>query len=214
MATLPITIRDIVTPFSLNSEENVTISTATNRTMVIGRSISSQWSLLLNLKPYRMQVYTQTPQPDYSSTPLTSDRFHAISSFLAREPVFKVPIYNNRPNELPPTPAVTLTAEVGERDVSVTFRTDFRVGQYIRFSGFNKMYQVAAINPTNITLTQALRQRVTAGTAIIYSETDYNGDAFNGVLCNFLNMDFGSVLHGIDNGVLGTIGPIKLREFL
>ena len=208
---LPITDRDIITPYVVAAEEPAAVSVALNNTVRVVRSIAHRFVATLTLRPYRALIYEHDAAT--ISGELPADQGQKIATFLAKNPSFQMPVFNNRPN--PNTAGVTTSGANVVNDYTINVTSDiFFIGQYIRFNGFTKLYQIADVGVGTITLAQPLRHAVSSLTPIIYKETYDNGTTFNGVMGTFTNLDFGLPLQRVEGGVLMEIGPLNLVETL
>jgi len=220
MKILPITARDISTPYSVSSEEPARVQVAANRTISVSRSIAHHMLMTLTLIPYRYLIYSRLDlQPEIEANRLPADKGRQLATFLNQNASFLVPVFNNRPNPfinsiIPIT--VAIEANISDYEVEVDVADGLFPGQYIRFENKAKLYQIASVNSLQlkITLVNPLRSKVPLGTKIITAETLYDGTVFNGVLGAFVNSDFGVSLQKVENGVLAEIGPLSLKENL
>jgi len=211
-STLPISVREISTPYTVWGEENVNIVESSNNKIYISRGGGFRYRVTLNIIPFNI---------------LSSEsavRFEFLRAYLTRNPSFSIPILNTIPNQIVGSPEVIASFtdnEPGFDTVLVdtgTFTGDFQPGQYIKFSNKEKVYQVGDYNSGTgvITLTQKLRQKVNPENAInktiSYAGVDYYGTAFDGITGSFVNEDFGNPVASIDDGILGRISPLVLIE--
>ncbi len=65
-----------------------------------------------------------------------------------------------------------------------------------------------------ITLTRPLRQSLTDGEDLIYSESDAKSQSFSGVNGRFVNRDYTDTSPVIQRGVRAQFGPYELVEWL
>jgi len=206
MATLPIFISQIMTPYALNEDEVTDYLDTANHTNAIVRRGGSRWSFGFSIWPLNIIS--------------NGDEFASLDVFLATNPTFDMPMQNLMPTELTGVVSVAGAAAVGGLTVSISMAVSGNVpkpGQYIRFSNKSKVYRVSSYAVSTgttgiITLTKPLRQALTTSHTVEYSGTDGKGGSFDGVLGKFRNPDFGGTLHRIDGGITATFGPFQLLE--
>ena len=201
MSNLPINKSDIVTPFNISASENVDIVTAANNKTSLARRGGFHYLLTMGIRPYN--VIRDKDNAKYWS----------ISTFLNRYPFFYVPLYNLV------APTVTGSVTTGGGDIGSTQLTisagGFRPGMFIKFEGKDKIYQIASAGSSKITLAHPLVATVSSGTSVIYKETNtVDGELMNGIYGKFINEDFGNPVNRIEDGILGKIGPLSLKEKL
>jgi hypothetical protein len=201
MATLPISWRDIATPYQLLSQEDPSVLMAGDRTPTVVRQGSHSLALTLSLIPMNQQQRGET--------------IEALEAFLDANPVFELPLVNKRASVTTGTYTVTAIRNVGDYTVPVGGgAAGFQVGQMVRFNGKGKVYKVADFSPGLITLSKPLRQSLSIGQAVIYSEVDGAGAAFDGVLGSFTNLDFGNTAPRVESSIINYFGPMRLVESL
>lgn len=201
MATLPISWRDIATPYQLLNEERADFLQAADNTPTVVRQGGARFALALSLVPM--------------SEVSRSLDIETIEAFLDAEPVFDVPLVNKRASQTSGTYTVNAIRSVGDLTIPVVAGAGgFHVGQLIRFNGKGKVYRVRSFSGGTITLTKPLRQSLSLGQAVIHAETDGAGAAFDGVLGNFTNLDFGNTAPRVEDSIINYFGPMRLVESL
>lgn len=211
MSYLPITMRDIVTPFNISSGESASlVNTASNKASFV-RNGGFHFTLTMGIRPYNLRVGEQ------------NKRYWEIVTYLSANPFFKVPLINMYRAPIYDTaPQITVNGEhlPGDNTVSVTSTSEkLYPGTFIRFSNKDKVYQVLShpSGSNTVTLSHPLAAKVPAGTELIYDEADQflnDGTMLQGVYGKFLNEDFGNPVNRIEDGIIGNIGPLSLKEKL
>jgi len=209
MALLPISKKDITTPYNVSTEEAAElVITSSNRASVARRG-GFCFSMVMGVRPYNLLQ-------DKDNT-----RYWSIATTLARYPYLQIPIYNiiASPGFNPkltnlPFLTVSIAALPGDSEVVLTndVSSALRVGQFISFGDKSKVYQVARIDKSKIELSHPLVQHVPQLEPLNYMCKDYYGNNVDGVMGYFVNEDFGNPVCSIDDGILGNIGPLKFRE--
>ena len=207
MAALPIYFEDIITPYHINLNETTSLVVAANSKARMIRTGSQYFSVEMGIKPRNLRF--------------SADTFWRIATFLQSEPIFEVPMHNMQASQFTVNDQltqqsnnVTVGAAIGDKRVAVSGSQLYNPGQYVKFSGKTKAYQVASVDATYIYLTQPLRQTVAQGSQCIWRENGYDGDIFDGIMGNFINEDFGNPSHKIEGGILGSFNPLVLREVI
>jgi len=201
MSNLPINKSDIITPFNISASENVDIVTAANNKTSLARRGGFHYLLTMGIRPYSV-----IKDKD-------NEKYWSIVTFLNRYPFFYVPLYNLI------EPTVTGSVSTGGGSIGDTQLTvsagGFRPGMFIKFAGKDKIYQIAVAGSSTITLAHPLVATVPNGTSVIYKETNtVDGLQMNGIYGKFINEDFGNPVNRIEDGILGRIGPLSLKEKL
>ncbi len=201
MAKLPISWRDIATPYQPRHEEEVDVLQAADRSPTIVRQGSHSVSLALSLVPMNQLQ--------------RGADIEALATFLDTYPVFQVPLVNKNPSATSGTYTVSVIRNVGDLTVPVVGGAGgFHVGQGIRFLGKGKVYKVADFTAGTITLNKPLRQNLSAGQEVVYAETDARAETFDGVNGTFTNLDFGLTAPRVEDAIINYFGPIRLLESL
>ena len=210
MAALPISVRDIITPYSVYPEQKATVVPAANNRVYVTSQGGYRYRMTLNVRPF-----TVLRQED-------SIAFEALRIHLARAARFEVPMINLVPNGITPGSTLTVTPLVnhngpGMYDVNIAEGESFGTfghGQYIQFSNRSKAYQIFSHTGNNIKLIHPLRHNLIDGgtTTINYAALDANNTPFNGIMGSFVNEDFGNVATTIDSGVLAKVNQLSLIE--
>lgn len=214
MAALPISYRDIITPYNIYGEEKVGVTSSANNRIYVARQGGYRYRMQLTLRPFTLLKGSD------------GVKFETIKIHLMEFPSFSVPMFNTVSNEITGTPEVLASATTGLNGVSdnqvkmdgATYTGDFQPGQYIQFSNKNKVYQVRSYDNIDniITLVQPLRQNLESGGTVYlnYQALDYDNASFNGVMGEFVNEDFGESVSRIEDGVLARINTLALVENL
>jgi len=203
MAFLPIYISDIVTPYNIGVNEAADLVIAANNKSSIVRRAGYYYSAVIGIKDRNMRA--------------NADSFWRIVSFMAANPKFSVPLHNMQASNVRPEQVVNVTvlAPVNAKSLTISSISErFNPGQYIKFANKPKLYQVLSHVGNILSLMQPLSAAVPASTRIIFKETGYDGEVFNGIMGEFLNEDFGIPNYKIEDGLIGSIGPLTLREVL
>jgi len=217
---LPIELRQIVTPYNLAANESANMVVTSNNKASFVRRGGFFHTLDLGITPFNLRVESQ------------AEAYWRIVGFLNKYPSFAVPIHNMQPNKMETSPgnfqALTVlsgpyvpgyTGGILTQDLGAAY---LNPGQYIKFSTNDKLYQVEYHDTSaeRIYLTQPLSHTVRSTNSIVHNEvsTDVGHPMenvnFNGIWCEFLNEDFGNPINRIEDGIMGMIGPLKLREKL
>ena len=211
---LPISKRDIVTPFNISAEESASLVTTTNNKTSYARRGGFCYSLTMGIRPYNLLVDSQ------------NHKYWDIVTFLNSNPVMYIPIFNMVESQVFTQGAVVTTtsdAAVGATGFTINFdanTTKFRPGEFIKIGSKDKIYQVRSHVSNSLTLSQPLSHNVSNGDRIYYSEQlslaghPLDGVRFHGVFGKFINEDFGNPVNRIEDGIIGNIGPLKLKEKL
>ena len=206
MAELPISIRDIITPYDLFGEEVAEVYQSSNNRVYVARGGGYRYSLNLNIKP--MSILSTTE----------SVKFETVRAFLTKNPQMEIPIFNVVPNTVTGTAtcqADAIHGQPGAYTVKINAGSygggPFQTGQYVTFGVKAKIYQIESYSAEILTLVQRLRHTVTAGDVIGYAG-NFGGVDFNGIVGGFVNQDFGNRTARIEGGILGQIGPLSLIE--
>ena len=77
----------------------------------------------------------------------------------------------------------------------------------------DKLYQVRLHNANSLTLSQPLSHNVSINDQVYYS-AQLSGQWFSGVFGKFYNEDFGNPVNRTEDGIIGNIGPLSLKEKL
>jgi hypothetical protein len=232
MSYLPIAKRDIVTPFNIAAGESASLVVTANNKASFARRGGFHYSLTMGIRPYNLLIDSQ----NYT--------YWDIVTFLNTNPFFYVPIFNMREtrvfavsptitvngDHLPGDYTVNINGMTGgtatndplynAADPSSTPALTLRPGEFIKFAGKDKVYQVRSHVGNVVTLIQPLVAAVSNTTAVTYKEQlnqaghPLNGVTFSGVFGKFINEDFGNPINRIEDGILGSIGPLKLKEKL
>jgi len=217
---LPIEMRDLITPYNLAANEAANMVVTSNSKASFVRRGGFYFTLDMGIRPYNLRVASQV------------ERYWEIVGFLNKYPSFSVPVHNMQPSKMKDGNGnfLSLTVQGGPYVpgyVSGILVTDrganmLNPGQYVKFGSNNKLYQVQYHNTSTdrIYLTQPLSHTVTSGNAVVHDE--YSTESghpmenirHNGIWVEFLNEDFGNPINRIEDGILGNIGPLKLRERL
>lgn len=191
----------MVFPYNPNEDEISDFFESGNNTPYIVRHGGSRVSLNLAIAP----VFVL-------NDPATVEE---IATFLATNPTFSVPLKNFVASTLSGSWTINGAHTVGDTTISVTAGTGTpQPGQWLLFGTKKKVYRVASYAAGTITLTKPLRHALAGGESITYSGTDGKLNAFDGVLCEFTNRDFGGPTHRIDSGLVARFGPFRLVESL
>lgn len=210
MATLPISVSRIMTPYRLNEDETASFTESASGSTKVVRHGGHRLSLSLAIEPINI---------------LNEPEFYAeLDMFLVTYPFFAVPIQNSVETTLSTTVTVTAAAAVGSLTISVRLGAANKgspvPGQFIRVGPTKtKVYRVASYTPSTttagvITLTKPLRHAATPNQVVVWDGKDGTDSSFSGVLGVFVNPDFGHPLHRIESGVLAKFGPLELVEYL
>lgn len=217
MASLPISKKDVITPYSVSAEEAAElIITSSNRASVARRG-GFCFSMVMGVRPYNLL------QDD------DNNRYWSIATALAKNPYLDIPVYNiiESPGfaaakayaEQNPTASllslsVSGSYEPGEDKVSIgsSATNVLRTGQYVSFEDKKKLYQITRVSGSEITLSHPLIQSVSNGGSLNYLCQDHYGNIVDGVMGYFVNEDFGNPVSSVEDGILGIIGPLKFRE--
>ena len=201
MATLPISVSQIALPYNPTEDENITYLESANNTPQLVRFGGSRVSLTLNIIP--ISVINDPGEVE------------TISTFLASNPVFSVPLVNFVTTNLSGW-TVNGAHTVGDTTIDVNAGTGTpQVGQWIHFgAGLSKCYRIASYAAGTITLAKPLREALSDLTAIGHGDVDGKGTSFDGILCEFINKDFGGPTHYIDGDKVARFGPFRLVESL
>ena len=213
MSYLPIAKRDIVTPFNIAAGESASLVVTANNKASLVRQGGFHYSLTMGIRPYNLLVDSQ----NYT--------YWDVVTFLNTEPYFYVPIFNMRETEIfaaAPTITTVGTHAPGVQTITIAGygANSFRPGEFIKLGNKNKIYQVRSHAGNQLSLAQPLLSDLPTGSAVIYKETlsqvghPMNGVAFSGVFGYFINEDFGNPINRIEDGIIGNIGPLKLKEKL
>lgn len=203
MATLPIAVSQIGLPWQVHVEENVDILQSANNTPQVVSHGGWRLAVSLNIVPVNSVADPATVEE--------------IATFLEANSVFDLPLLNQSANTMSGSWTVDGAHSVGDTTIVVNPGTGTpNPGQYIRFGSKKKVYRVASYggSPTTITLTKPLRQALADTDTITYTGTDGKSNAFDGVLGEFVNLDFGGTTHNLDDALVARFGPFKLVESL
>jgi len=206
---LPITLGDIITPYNISPIEAADIVVAASGRSTVVRRGGFVFAAQLNIKPINILS--------------SANRFWEIVTFLNSNAIFTIPCHNIAPSGVPSGVNVQVAAIASVGEVAIEVNTTgytFNPGQYIKFdTGHTKLYQVMAhqVGATDvITLSQPLVQNLTTSNRVVFEAqptTEYYGNTpLDGVMGLFINEDYGSPQHRIEDGILGRVNPLALRE--
>jgi hypothetical protein len=219
MSTLPIAKRDIVTPFNISAGESASLVVTANNKASLVRQGGFHYSLTMGIRPYNLRVDSQ------------NYRYWDIVTFLNLNPFFYVPIFDMVDSEVyswDPSGVITAAEDVlpGDNAFIISLNSStakFRPGQFIKIGTQDKLYQVRSHSGTSLTLAQPVVAKVTSGDRVRYSQINPTGMPddhplrdirINGVYGKFINEDFGNPINRIEDGIIGNIGPLSLKEKL
>ena len=219
MSTLPITKRDIVTPFNISMGESASLVTTASNKASFARQGGFHYALTMGIRPYNLMVDSQ------------NYRYWDIVTFLAGQPFFYVPIFDMIESEVykwNPQGIVTVVEDVlpGNSSFRISLNSTaakFRPGQFIKIGDKDKLYQVRSHVGTSISLAQPVVAKVNSTDRVRYSQINpegmpeehpLHGLRINGVYGKFINEDFGNPINRIEDGIIGNIGPLSLKEKL
>jgi len=221
MSTLPITKRDIVTPFNISMGESASLVTTASNKSSFARQGGFHYALTMGIRPYNLRVDSQ------------NYRYWDIVTFLAGSPFFYVPIFDMVESEVYKwNDQGVITVEddepvlPGDNTLRISLNVNearFRPGQFIKIGEKDKLYQVRSHAGTSLTLSQPVVSTVNNGDRVRYSQVNpagmpedhpLYGVRINGVYGKFLNEDFGNPVNRIEDGIIGNIGPLSLKEKL
>lgn len=198
MATLPVSLLQIITPHGLHPEERAdVVGEAANRPRVTPLG-GTRYALNLSLAPINIVHDPAT--------------YNELRTFLAKHPLFSVPLESLGPGSATGVWTVSGPHLVGATDITVTGTGSMKPGQLLQFGIKEKVYEVEDSAANVITLAQPLRQNLSDGDAITYTATTAKGEAFTGVLGLFEHLDYGNPFHTVDGGVVARFGPLRLAE--
>jgi hypothetical protein len=206
---LPISKSDIVTPYNISAEESADLLVTANNKASFVRRGGYHYTMTMGLRPYNLLKESDNA------------RFYSLATFLTSNPVFEVPLINmleSKPMLAADQASVetTTSAQVGDTKIVVGPGHTLRAGDFIRIGDKPKVYQVMMVdgqNGENIHVAHPIVARISAGTIVHFSE-EIDGIRFCGVYGKFLNEDFGLANSRIEDGILGKLGPLKLKEKL
>ena len=217
---LPIELRNIVTPYNLAANEAANMVVTSNNKASFVRRGGFHFTLDLAITPFNLTVRSQ------------AERYWEIVGFLNKYPSFGVPIHNMIPSNMIGDSGQYHAMRVQEGPYAPGYTEGIKVnglgarglnpGQYIQIGLHNKLYQVIRHDMENyrIYLSQPLSATINTSDSVIHDE--YTTDnlhpmlnvRFNGLWVDFINEDFGNPVNRIEDGIMGNIGPLKLREKL
>ena len=204
---LPISKSDIVTPYNISVEESADLLVTANNKASFVRRGGYHYTMTMGLRPYNLLKESDNA------------RYYSLATFLTYNPVFEVPIINMLNSEtiitaVPDSVTVSTGAAVGGTQVNISQANLLRPGDFIRFGDTkSKVYQIMSVNGQALQLAHPLVAAVTAGDTVHFSE-EVDGVRFCGVYGKFLNEDFGLSNSRIEEGILGKLGPLALKEKL
>jgi len=228
MSYLPIAKRDIVTPFNISMGESASLVETTNHKASLVRQGGFHYSLTMGIRPYNLMVDSQ------------NERYWEIVTYLAANPFFKVPLFNMFSEERRVAPdayawaaagnfgtgtIVTVTSQSlpGDNTLIISLSSNtakLRTGDFIRIGSKDKVYQVQKHENNVLTLAQPVIATTEVGDRVFFSELfqqsghPMDGVRFSGVFGKFINEDFGNPINRIEDGIIGNIGPLSLKEKL
>jgi len=197
---LPINKSDIVTPYNVSAKESASLVETANERAFFVRRGGFHFTMTMGLRPYNIIRDDQ------------NSKYWKIVTFLATHSNFYVPLYPAVENSLFETkPAISLdgNVEVGNNIISVDRQSGLRAGDFIKIGNKDKIHQVLRHEGYQIELTQPISHKGTDSDSIIYHERNENC-----IFGLFLNLDFGEPISRIEDGILGSIGPLTLKEKL
>jgi len=213
MATLPISKRDMVTPYNIAAIESAELVVTSSNKAAVSRRGGFAFSFTMGIKPYNLLGTSD------------NDRYWSIVSELDRSPYMFVPVYNiietdTFKNNVTSSGVVT-GAVAGSDEIVVALTSasvKIRAGQFVKFGNKDKLYQVASHSGGSVKFTKPLSHTVTSADTLVFSELHKAGPAvnelFDGVHGYFVNEDFGNPVSQIEDGILGKIGPLQFMEKL
>ena len=213
MATLPISKRDMVTPYNIAAIESAELVVTSSNKAAVSRRGGFAFSFTMGIRPYNLLSNSD------------NDRYYEILSEISRSPYMFVPVYNIIETETfknnVTSSGVTTGAAVGDDEIVIPLTSNsvkIRAGQFVKFSNKDKLYQVASHSGGNIKFTKPLSHTVSSSDTIVFSEIHKAGptvnELFDGVHGYFVNEDFGNPVSQIEDGILGKIGPLQFMEKL
>jgi len=199
---LPIIKSDIVTPYNVSAKESASLVETANQRAFFVRRGGFHFTMTMGLRPYNIIRNKQ------------NDKYWKIVTFLSTHSNFYVPLYPAIENELISSgskPAIELDGDVdvGNTIVSVDRERGLRAGDFIKVGSKDKIHQVLRHSGYQIELTQPISHKGSDGDPIVYHENNENC-----IFGLFLNLDFGEPISRIEDGILGSIGPLTLKEKL
>ena len=203
---LPISKSDIVTPYNISAEESADLLVTANNKASFVRRGGYHYTMTMGLRPYNLLKESDNA------------RFYSLATFLTSNPVFEVPLINMLESKLmlaadQDSVETTTSAQVGDTKIVVDPGHPLRAGDFIRIGDKPKVYQVMMVDGQNIHVAHPIVARIYADTTVHFSE-EIDGVRFCGVYGKFLNEDFGLANSRIEEGILGKLGPLKLKEKL
>jgi len=197
---LPIVKSDIVTPYNVSAQESASLVETANQRAFFVRRGGFHFTMTMGLRPYNIIRDEQ------------NTRYWKIVTFLSTHSNFYVPLYPTIENNLFETkPDIELDGDVGVGNniISVDREKGLRSGDFIKVGSKDKIHQVLRHEGGQIELTQPISHKGLEGDPITYHENNENC-----VYGLFLNLDFGQPISRIEDGILGSIGPLTLKEKL
>jgi len=195
MATLPLGLQNVLTPFRLAPEGRAdVIITGANNTSLADKK---GWLFRGLIRPFPMRA------------DIDADRAEEVITFLESEGVFEFPVPNMVKNEATGV-LQARAASVNEDTIDIDYSggLSLKRGQHIRVGSKTKVYKIAEEvsrvgNTSTFRLTHGLRQNVTAGDAVTYTgDDDGAGQPFDGVLGTFINENFADPVGRYERGIL------------
>jgi len=213
MATLPISKRDMVTPYNIAAIESAELVVTSSNKAAVSRRGGFAFSFTMGIRPYNLLSDSD------------NNRYWSIVSELSRSPYLFVPVYNiietNTFKNGVTSSGVVTGAIVGNDEIVVALTSDsvqIRAGQFVKFNNKDKLYQVASHSGGRVKFTKPLSHTVTSSDTLVFSEIHRAGatvnELFDGVHGYFVNEDFGNSVNQIEDGILGKIGPLQFMEKL
>lgn len=189
-------------PWLPSDDEKTDYLESANNTPQLIRHGGTRWSFPLVIVPVNMVTDAATAAE--------------IDVFMDSNYVFDVPMLNFPASSNSGTWTVNGAHSVGDTTVNCNAGTgSLTPGQFLTFGTKKKVYRVRSYTAGVITLTKPLRQALADTDAIVYTGTDGKSNAFDGVLGEFINKDFGQgANYRIDNELVAHFGPFRLVESL
>ena len=205
MELLPISKKDVITPYNIGAAEAAELVVTSSNRAAISRRGGFIYTLTMGIRPYNL-----LSRPEYM-------RYWEIAGALSSEPYLRVPIFNPIETDSFKDNLSSTSCDAGVigSDTITGVGTALMPGQFFKFSGKSKLYQVASVDKdvvSTVKLTKPLSHNT--GTIIDLTSTDYLGNLIDGVLGEFVHEDFGNPVNRIEDGILGIIGPLQFKEKL
>lgn len=208
MAIIPIGKRYLQTPHTMETEgrADVITSGANHVTM----AVRGGYRLKGTIRPFEFNFLND------------ADLIEQLRVFIESEPQFEFPVFNHVANDATGVVSVRDATAVGVQSFQVDYSAgpSLKAGQFIRIGSKTKVYRVRSEtnrvgNTSTLTLTHPLRQALTPGEQLTYSEPDDGvGDPLNGVLGTFLNENYLEPTGRTERGIVYRFSPIPVVEVI